>query len=108
MRLDASVPSCPSCPNCGRPARDQDKFCEGCGASLACPDQEMPRYCQKCGTQLWGNVTFCTRCGSSVATSVDDSEITIYGMPPIRRDDNDDDFRNMRIVYGMPPWMRGH
>ena len=46
-----------ACPNCSRAAGPQDKFCGGCGASLAIS-------CVQCGRQAAPETAFCTGCGT--------------------------------------------
>lgn len=48
-----------TCPECGRERAPEDRFCAGCGASLAqlCPDCGAPfdegdRFCARCGARL--------------------------------------------------------
>ncbi|NUT34971.1 MAG: AAA family ATPase [Hamadaea sp.] len=51
-----------TCPNCSRAAGPEDKFCGGCGASLA-------RSCLLCGREAAPQAAFCTGCGSRLGTS---------------------------------------
>jgi len=49
------------CPRCGRENRPMDRFCRGCGVSLA------PMRCPRCKAELEPNDRFCASCGSPVA-----------------------------------------
>jgi class 3 adenylate cyclase len=46
-----------TCPNCSRAAGTEDKFCAGCGASLA-------PSCLQCGRRAAPEAAFCTGCGA--------------------------------------------
>lgn len=43
------------CGHCGRPRRDEDQFCSGCGSRL----ESLQRHCPTCG-QLWPEATSAT------------------------------------------------
>jgi predicted nucleic acid-binding Zn ribbon protein len=47
----------PVCPSCARAFRPGERFCQGCGASLASRD------CGACGAALPPAARFCKRCG---------------------------------------------
>jgi len=47
------------CSNCGTENRDEAKFCDGCGATLA-------RTCPSCGSVVRPQAKFCDECGSAL------------------------------------------
>jgi len=47
------------CSGCGRGNREDARFCDGCGATLARP-------CAACGRELRPEAHFCDGCGQSV------------------------------------------
>ncbi|MEV6969720.1 adenylate/guanylate cyclase domain-containing protein [Hamadaea sp. NPDC051192] len=52
-----------TCPTCSRAAGPEDKFCGGCGASLAV-------FCLQCGRQAAPLAAFCTGCGARLGVSL--------------------------------------
>src|SRR5262245_25062311 len=50
------------CASCGHGNREDARFCDGCGASLA-------RTCVRCGTSLRPAARFCDGCGQPVSGS---------------------------------------
>jgi class 3 adenylate cyclase/tetratricopeptide (TPR) repeat protein len=54
------------CSACGRSSREDARFCDGCGATLATP-------CIACGRQLRPEARFCDACGQSVEAAAERS-----------------------------------
>ncbi|HCT76181.1 MAG TPA: guanylate cyclase, partial [Micromonosporaceae bacterium] len=52
----------PTCTNCSRAAGPEDRFCGGCGNSLA-------RKCLHCGQSIGFDLAFCTTCGAQAGTA---------------------------------------
>ena len=65
-----------TCPSCGTQARDGDRFCAKCGASLAGVASSTAKphaFCTSCGAPLAADDRFCARCGTAAAARADET-----------------------------------
>src|SRR5512139_2293603 len=60
------------CPSCAIENPEDNKFCTGCGKTLAPPQPpvtgaaEAPaRFCNECGAKIPADSSFCTSCGQA-------------------------------------------